>query len=106
MSPAQAIAALDRQLRRHGQDVTLHANGREASVTVRGRPSGYRPDELGQGVLQGMTKIVLSPTGLEAYGRPRKLDTMQYGGWSQTVEVVDPIWIDGEVVRFEIWATG
>lgn len=106
MSPAQAIAALDRQLRQRGMDVTLIAAGREARATVRGRPSGYRADELGQGVQQGMTKIILSPTGLEAYGQPTKLDAIQYGGRSQTVEVVDPAWIDGRVVRFDVWVLG
>lgn len=69
MKPASAIASLDRQLRDHGQAVTMRREkGKSVLVaTVRGFVRGAKPEELAAGVSQDARSIVLSPTDFAAW---------------------------------------
>ncbi|WP_433762058.1 hypothetical protein [Brucella anthropi] len=65
MTPAHAIAKLERQLARHGQNVDLRkmAGGAIKSETksVRAFVRGFKPDELVGVIQQGDRNIVLLP---------------------------------------------
>lgn len=100
MTPAQAIAALDRQIDKHGSVVFFARQGvpqQEARAFVR----GYKSEELVGLIEQMDRKLVVSPTSLAAF-LPKEQDRTTVGGKSGTVEDVDPVEIDGVVVRFNI----
>lgn len=100
MTPAQAIAALDRQLAAHGSKVFFARQGtpqQEARAFVR----GYKSEELVGVIEQADRKLIVSPTSLAGFA-PKKKDRTTVGGTSGTVEDVDPVEIDGVVVRFNI----
>ena len=65
MTPAHAIAKLERQLTRHGQNVDLRkmAGGviESEAKGVRAFVRGFKPDELVGPILQGDRNIVLLP---------------------------------------------
>lgn len=65
MTPAHAIAKLERQLTRHGQNVDLRkmASGiiESEAKGVRAFVRGFKPDELVGPILQGDRNIVLLP---------------------------------------------
>lgn len=107
MSPDQAIAALDRQIALHGQDVVLRRGATDYSM--RGWVRGYRPDELAGGIQQGDSDVVLSPTGLAAagfVGAPKRLDVIVTAGRARRVEYADPVQIGGKTVRHNLQVRG
>lgn len=65
MTPAHAIAKLERQLTRHGQNVDLRkmAGGviESEAKGVRAFVCGFKPDELVGPIIQGDRNIVLLP---------------------------------------------
>ncbi|MER2268243.1 hypothetical protein [Methylobacterium oxalidis] len=111
MTPAQAIAALDRQIAQHGQGVQLRAAAADpdaASATVRAFVRGYRPEELGGGVQQGDTLMILSPTHLAV----ASIETIERGDGvtvadrARYVEVANPVVLNDVVVRIECTVRG
>lgn len=72
MTPTHAIRMLDRQLAKHGQDVTIKLTG--GDVVVRAFVRGMKPDELTGDLSQNDRKVTLSPTGLPSL--PQRLDTL------------------------------
>lgn len=107
MSPDQAIAALDRQIALHGQDVVLRRGATD--YPMRGWVRGYRPDELAGGIQQGDSDVVLSPTGLAAAGfpdRPKRGDKLLTTGRLRNVEYADPVQIGGKTVRHNLQVRG
>ncbi|WP_132254733.1 hypothetical protein [Methylobacterium segetis] len=111
MTPAQAIAQLDRQIAAHGQDVQLRAAAAEpdtAAATLRAFVRGYRAEELSGGVQQGDTLMILSPTHLPAAG----VETIQRGdgvtiaGRARYVEIANPVVLNDVVVRIECTVRG
>lgn len=118
MTPRQAIAQLDRQLARNGQDVALVrvvADGDDfTSTKIRAFVRGYRPNELTGGIQQGDTLVVLSPTGLPApfngLDDPdtflRRGDRVEVAGRSPRIEYVDPVLLDGVQVRINLLVRG
>ncbi|WP_430914073.1 hypothetical protein [Methylobacterium sp. sgz302541] len=112
MTPAQAIAMLDRQIARNGQTVLLHRQDDAddaAGVPLRALVRGYRPDELSGGVQQGTSQAVLSPTALTQAGIKlplARLDAITFAGRRRNIEVADPISVDDTVVRINLWVTG
>ncbi|MDP4024456.1 hypothetical protein Q8W71_17665 [Methylobacterium sp. NEAU 140] len=110
---AEAIADLDDELRRVGQDVTLRRIGTDAPDTeapgVRAFVRGYRPDELTGGIQQGDSLVVLSPTGMPAAFVIEPLggnDRIVVAGRSLNVEYVDPVQIAGITVRINVAVRG
>lgn len=126
MTPAQAIAMLDRQLAANGEDVTLQRWGGsplavQASCTVRAFVRGYRPNELiaGSGIIQGDTMATISPTQITAAGWPgdyadavgdaqvpRQGDRLVVAGRTRVVQAAAPIYMNGTLVRVELQARG
>ncbi|HTM78591.1 MAG TPA: hypothetical protein VL133_13300 [Devosia sp.] len=109
MTPTQAIAALDRQLLRHGEGVTILAVVAgvpvEPGVTVRGFVRGYKPEDLaGGGVKQADRKVILSPTGLP--GVPAVNSKVRISGKTFNVEGSNPTRLNNELVRIELQVRG
>lgn len=108
MTPAAAIAALDRQIAAHGEDVFLRdqdaADDGTGDMKRRAFVRGYKPDELAGGVQQGDSTAVLSPTGLGV--DPKRLGGIIIGGRYRTIEVANPVRLNGVVVRVELWVRG
>lgn len=108
MTPAHAIAALDRQLARHGQTVRLRGQADpddgSADRRVRAFVRGYRADELAGGIQQGDSEVVLSPTDLGA--DPARLGGLFIGERLCLVEVANPVTLADVVVRWNLWVRG
>lgn len=114
MTPAAAIASLDRQLAAHGQDVVLRrytgVGSARASTdaTVRAIVRDYRPDELVGGITQGDTQVVLSPTDVLAGGgpMPQKGDQIVVDGKPRTIAAAPPVRVGNTVARFNVQVKG
>src|SRR5574340_945654 len=131
MTPAQAIAALDRQLAANGEDAvlpryTLAAGNQQVPtpVKIRVQTQGYQPHELiqGSGILQGDVKVILSPTQINAAQWPggspvqpgaydpripNKGDRFVIGGHPFTVQGLAAVRrVNGEIVRMEAQCRG
>lgn len=119
------INALDRGLSARGEDVVLRRiSGSGASitntdVTCRAVVRGYRPEELGGGIAQGDSQVILSPSEIRASGwpdpggspsdaasLPRKGDKLIVKGRMRTIEAVAPIQVAGELVRIDLQVRG
>lgn len=112
MTPARAIAMLDRQIAKDGQTVLLRkgnaANG-DADKPVRAFVRGYQPEELSGGIQQGDSTMVISPTGLAASGFQgdiKRLDKAVIGGRLRNIEIANPIRMNDIIVRIECWVRG
>lgn len=110
---AEAIADLDDELARTGQDVTLRRIGTDGpdkeAAGVRAFVRGYRPDELTGGIQQGDSLVVLSPSRTPAVfvGQPLEAnDRIVIAGRSRNVEYVDPVQIAGVTVRINVLVRG
>lgn len=115
---AAEIAALDNALARAGSDITLRrVTGTAPSltntdVTVRATVRSYQPQELVGGIAQIDSHVIISPTQIVAANwpgdgsLPRKLDKMVIAGRVRNIEVVDPIYVGGELVRLEMRVLG
>ncbi|WP_454917312.1 hypothetical protein [Xanthobacter sediminis] len=118
MTPAAAIAALNRQLRLHGQDVVLRryivVSGVRTPVdaTVRASVRDFRPDELAGGIVQGDTQVVLSPSGIIAAAWPgpqdwpRIGDRVEIDGRERAVQAAPVVRMAGTVVRINMQVRG
>lgn len=108
MTPARAIAMLDRQLAKHGSDVVLVRG--DLRVTVRAFPRGYKRDELGDGISQGDSLVVVSPSSLAgtvfADDPPHQGDWVNFGGRERHVENGDPVRLANVVVRINLQVRG
>lgn len=118
MTPAAAIASLDRQLAAHGQWATLRrysgtgTSRTPTDVAVRIRADDYRPEELAGGIEQGATRVIMSPSQILAAGWPGPLDWPRIGdalvidGREREVQSAPPVRLDGVVVRINLTVTG
>lgn len=106
MTPAQAIAALNRSLERGGATVALSRQQPTASVTgVRAKVRGLGAQELRPGTAtgQGNFRAILTPADLGVFPLPvRTTDKILYNGQQRTITYVAPIQMGGVLVRLEI----
>lgn len=107
MTPASAIAMLDRTVARHGQTVILRRG--DTDTTVRAFVRNYRPDELVNGIQQGDTSLVLSPT--QVADTPfaasiQRNDKVVIGGRVRNVQGADPVLIADQLVRINLLVRG
>lgn len=76
MNPATALGIVDRMLTVHGQSVILRRitgtgnNQVSFDAQVRAWVTGYLPQELSGSIIQGDSKVILSPTDIKAAGWP------------------------------------
>lgn len=113
MTPAAAIAMLDRQLEQHGQTITLRRGKSEAptaTVTLKGFVTGFKADEIvpGSGISQNDDKVILSPSSLGAWpgAAPGKDDWCEINGKFRAVIVGRVRKIDDVIVRIELQVKG
>jgi hypothetical protein len=113
MSPADAIEMLDRQIAEHGQTITLERlvpNQPAVTATVRGFTRGYKPDELANGVQQGDSTVVLSPSSLAGTPFAATLPTINnkavFHGRRRNVIMADPVYINDVLVRVNLQVRG
>lgn len=126
-SPASMIADLDDALADCGEDVVLRRNTLAGGnilipfdATVRGFVRGYDPTELTGTIIQGDTKVIVSPTDIDASGWPgpsvgtvvgdrrvpRKNDIVLIQGSPRQVMAAAPKYVAGTLVRVEIQVRG
>lgn len=126
-APAAMIARLDASLARRGEDVVLRRATLAAGnvlipfdATVRGFVRGYEPAEITGTIIQGDTKVIVSPTDIDAAGWPgptvgtvvgdrrvpRKGDVVVVQGAPRQVQAAAPKYVMGTLVRIEIQARG
>ena len=114
MTPAQAIAALDRQLAAHGTPVTLRryvpATDTPVDLPLRAFVRGLSPDQLVGGIKATDSKFVLSPTGLispswpgAAGGDPVPCsgDFIVVNSAERKIDMCQPVVMVGVSVRFD-----
>ena len=124
MRPSEAVSALDVALAENGQNATLRrfsglGQSRTASdVTVRIRLDNYRPEEIVAGIVQGDSRVILSPSQIIAAswggtpadgtdGRvPVKNDHLIVAGRARVVQAAVPFYMDGQLVRIELLVRG
>jgi hypothetical protein len=121
MTPAFAIAALDRMLASNGEDVVLQkivAGAVSASVTVRAMVRGYRPEELLAGIVQEDRLVICSPSEIDAAGwpgtpdglederEPARGDRVSIAGRVHSVQAATGIRLAGVLVRIEMQVRG
>lgn len=107
MTPAQMIADLDAALAAVGQDVLLRkTNTAVGQLAARARVRGYKPDEIVGLIGAGDTKIVISPTGLEAFGIPPANGFVVVNGVPRRIMMPNPIYVGGTLVRIDLQVRG
>jgi hypothetical protein len=123
MTPAQAIAALDRQLAKHGEDIVLRRRTGEppgetySEVTCRARLDSIDNSQAPAGILLSQFSIIVSPTQINAAlwptpdepRIPRENDTDEVVFRSDNGRVItfcDPKFIDGVLVRLNLRCVG
>lgn len=109
MTPAQAIAALDRHLARHGRTMRLvRAAGGLADGVGRGFARDFKPEELVGSIQQGDRLAILSPTWLGPIGwlAVKAGDRVNFGQRWYRVQAPDLIEIGDTVVRVELHLRG
>jgi hypothetical protein len=125
MTPADAIAMLDRQLADHGEDCTLRRKEgnplAEKDVAVRAVVRGLRRDEIVGVATQAWLSAVMSMSQILAAGwpdghvvapgvvdprLPRPNDFLVVKGKQRQVMFSDPIAIDGVIVRVNLTVAG
>ena len=106
MTPDEAIASLDSRIRESGQTVKLRQGSQERMLRAFVR--GYQPSELGNGVQQGDSLVVLSPSELARHGlvEIKRLDRLEVGARARIVEYATPTLIGDTVVRWDVLIRG
>ena len=114
MTPEQVIAALDRQLAKHGEPVTvihftaLSGNPRP-SVKAENIKAFVRPvkaEELAGSIDQTASNVVLSPTDVGALLPLKKGDKIVIQERERNIELPKPILLNGVVVRINLVVLG
>lgn len=126
---ADHVGALDRALARAGEDVILRrVTGFGPSQTrrdalCRAFIRGYQPHELTASVIQGDTKVTISPSDIEAAlwpdgvsvtstpagvdpRVPRPGDELVINGLARAVKAAAPLYVAGELVRIDLQVRG
>ena len=110
MTPAAAIAQLDRQLAQHGQPVTLRRPGAtDTDVALTAFVRVAKVDPLAQGVdaAQAGTMVVLSPTGFGSWpAPPARGDQLLIAGRLVHVDEAEVVRMGASVVRYNRWVAG
>jgi hypothetical protein len=128
MTPAEAIAALDRALGEAGEDVALRrivgtgANTANVDVTCRALVRSVKPEEIVGTIVQTDQMVILSPSdidraqwpggqpdtpGLKPDARiPRVNDKVVVQSKVRNITLAKPIVMEGVLVRVELIAGG
>ncbi len=119
----RALAMLDRQLAAKGKTATLRKtvpNGSPVDIAVRIKLSDYKPQELAGPIIQGDSKVVLSPTEIIAANWPGGAatgngtdkrvpvngDKIIIAGRTRNIEAASPVYLDDALVRIDLQVRG
>ena len=114
MTPHQMIASLDAALAGYTQTVTLQRTAIDASsgaitvsdeVTCAAKVRPFGPQDLAAGEVQDI-QVIVSPTGLGAFGIPNRDDRIVIGGNPSNVEQIAPLYYGGQLVRVNLLCRG
>ena len=114
MTPAAMIMNLDRDLAFTGETVTLQRTAIDGStgaitvtqeVTCPAKFRTYFPQDLQAGDVQDIN-VILSPTGIGAFGLPSRDDRIVIDGNPSNVEQIGPLYFDGQLVRVNLLCRG
>ena len=113
MKAATCIAALDRALAGYGQSVTLQRTAVDAagdvsvaeSVTCPAAVRNFGPQDLEAGGVQEI-KVIVSPTGLGAFGLPSRDDRILIDGNPANIVQIAPLSYGGALVRVNLLCRG
>ena len=107
MTPAAAIALLDRNVEQHGQTVILRRGATDLSILAFVRD--FRPDEIVGGIAQGDSNVVVSPTQIAGSPFAESIlrnDKVVIRGRVRNVQSADPILIADQLVRINLQVRG
>lgn len=96
------IAKLDRDLARKGQSVALRRGATGTVYEMRGFVRGYEIEKVVGLVTLADRKVIVSPTGLGAFGLPQDGDDFATNGKLGKVQEVEPFHYDDVLVRVEM----
>jgi hypothetical protein len=113
MTPEVLIARLDAAIAGYGQTVTLQrtAIGTDGAITVASEITcaaavrTYAPQDLEAGEVQDI-RVVVSPTGLGAFGVPNRDDPIIINGDRSNIEQIAPLYYGGALVRVNMLCRG
>lgn len=124
MTPAELVAALDRQLARHGETITLRrrigTGNTFVELTCKAKVAGYASEVLVQGIKQTASTFIISPTEISAAVAattwpgsaggdiwPKIGDFLKQSiGGDRKIEAVRPVLVASVVVRIEAKVLG
>lgn len=106
MTPAAAIAMLDRQFAAHGQTVIVKNRDASATASVKAHVRVAKENEIAGLRQQVWWKVILSPTGLDALLPLRKGDSVTIESRDREIELYAPIRMADELVRIELVVAG
>jgi len=113
MTPATIIARTDAAIAGYGQSVTLQRTSVDpatGSITVTESvdcPAAVRtsaPQDLEGDVVD--IRVVVSPTGLGAFGIPSRDDRILIGGDPSNIETIGPLYYGGQLCRVNLLCRG
>lgn len=102
MTPAAAIAALDRQITAHGQSIALKRG--TVGQNARGFVRGLKPEQLVGLLTQASRMVTVSPSTLGSFA-PRANDEFATNGAVGKVVAAEPVYIGTTIVRWNITVT-
>lgn len=113
MNSATAIASLDRALAGYGQEVVLQHTAVDAagdvsvtdSVQCPAKVRQFGPQDLEAGGVVEI-QVIVSPTGLGAFGLPSRDDRIMIAGNPSNIVQVAPLYYGGELVRVNLLCRG
>ena len=107
LSPSEQIAHLDAALSRRGTTIQLRkTNTATGQISVLAKWRGYKPDELTGIIQQGDSKVIISPTGLDAFGIPPQNGYVVIDNAPRRIIAPNPIYDGGVLVRIELQVRG
>lgn len=110
MTPAAAIAALDRQIAAHGEPVTLRRLGTPTDTTLAAtafvRRAVVDPLAPDADAVQLGTTVILSPTGLTTFVPPVRGDHITINGRQAHIDQVETVRMGSTVIRYNMQVSG
>lgn len=114
MTPQVLIARLDAAIAGYGQTVVLQRTAVDAAtggvtvadeVTCPAAVRNFGPQDLDAGEVQEI-RVVLSPTGLGAWGVPARDDRILIDGDPANITQIAPLSYGGQLVRVNLLCRG
>lgn len=113
MTPARAIAMLDSQIRRHGEDIIVRrytaptgSPRPKIDVAARAFVRAVKADALVGDIKQTHSDVTVSPTGIAALLPLRTGDKLVIQGKERDVTSAKPVLVAGVLARIDLLVAG